>query len=350
MERIAWLDTARGLAIILIVLLHSANWLSDANLASPLWVHINEVFTTLRLPLFFVVSGFLATKWLDTSWRSLLKYKISLLAWVFLLWSGISAVFYTFLGARIQGVHTPVLHSLIGLALSPVRPRFELWFAWALIVFFLVAKALKTVPLPLQFACASCISILWSALPITSNIGWDGSAKNFIFFLVGLYGQKTLINLATHSSWWSTLSIVVIWAAGSVAITHLALARVPGLPLTISLLGVAAGVVASKSLARFKLLRFLGAKTLPVYLAHTPLIMAAVFMLPRHATHLREEWILLASPILLAAVVIILALTLFLVSARFGVAFPYAPPYWFGNLLSRMPRKRPTHGTLVNRD
>ena len=81
---VSWVDTGRGLAIMLVVLYHSANWF-----AVPAWQSANSTVSTFRMPLFFAISGMFAGKWLAASWSDLWRAKISLFTWVVLVWSAI---------------------------------------------------------------------------------------------------------------------------------------------------------------------------------------------------------------------------------------------------------------------
>ena len=62
--RVAWVDAGKGLAISLVVLFHSARWLDGLPSDTVVWQTVNDVLATLRLPLFFTLSGLFAAKWL----------------------------------------------------------------------------------------------------------------------------------------------------------------------------------------------------------------------------------------------------------------------------------------------
>src|SRR5450755_3715567 len=81
-----WMDAGRGLAIVLVVLLHSEEWLGTAGVNLGWWPTIDAVASDLRMPLFFTISGLLATKWVTAGWPRLLSGKVTMLVWVYLAW------------------------------------------------------------------------------------------------------------------------------------------------------------------------------------------------------------------------------------------------------------------------
>lgn len=84
--RLTWVDTARGISILLVVGLHATLWLGYLG-EPPRWLVVfNEVAGFFRMPLFFAAAGLFAQKWMRASWRELFKGKLWLLIWVY--WPG----------------------------------------------------------------------------------------------------------------------------------------------------------------------------------------------------------------------------------------------------------------------
>lgn len=52
-----------------------------------------EVFSTMRMPLFFAASGLFPAEWVRATWRELLAGKLALLIWVFMLWQAVVFVY-----------------------------------------------------------------------------------------------------------------------------------------------------------------------------------------------------------------------------------------------------------------
>jgi uncharacterized membrane protein YcfT len=137
-QRHDWVDAGRGVAIILVVLVHSRDWLDTAGLNLGVWEQVNNVLAALRMPLFLTIPGLLGAKWVTARWPRLLSQKITVLVWVYLLWQPIGLL-AALVADRITGAHQGLLHFVIALAATVVRPRSELWFLWALTLYFVLA-------------------------------------------------------------------------------------------------------------------------------------------------------------------------------------------------------------------
>ncbi len=98
--RLRWPDAARGLAILLVVVLHATRALGDLDLTGAWgtvlagWDRVNAALGTMRMPLFFAVAGLFAGKWVRGPWRALLASKVALFAWLLLLWPFVRALGY----------------------------------------------------------------------------------------------------------------------------------------------------------------------------------------------------------------------------------------------------------------
>lgn len=305
--RVPWIDTGRGIAIVLVALFHATNWLFDAGFDLQVWKDVNETLSSLRMPLFFTLSGVFAPKWVHAAWRALWRSKLSLFLWVFLLWETIgSAVFL--LGLQMKDVGFSIPRTVLALAISPVQPRFELWFIWALALFFVVAKLTARVPRAVQLGVSAAVAMVALAGVFDVNVGWNGFAKYYFFFLAGIYLKPVVIRFGEVSRWWLLALVLAGWAAISAALVLLDLRGIVGLYFLNCVAGVFGGVVLSRLLQRVTLLRHLGRNTLPIYLTHTPLILliCPVLALPAVFDVVRPAE--LALPALLAATVIALSL------------------------------------------
>lgn len=323
--RIAWADTARGIAISLVALYHASNWLFGAGLPVDGWQEANLVLATLRMPLFFVVAGLFATKWLTASWGDLWRSKLVLFIWVFLVWEVIGT-FTLQLGLITKDQCCGVADSVLGVLLSPVMPRFELWFIWALAIFFTVAKLTRRLDPRIQLVVAGIASAIALSGWVTPNVGWSGVVKYYFFFLAGLYLRSLVLRIGEIRSLLVLGGIVLLWAGVSFSVWLFALTTVPGVYFLNALLGVVAGVAASRLLSRLRFLREIGTQTLPVYLAHTPIILVLSFLLWATPFDAAIDTIAVALPPVLAAVAIALALLLHARLVRTPLRVLYEPP------------------------
>ncbi|MBC7594691.1 MAG: acyltransferase family protein [Kineosporiaceae bacterium] len=277
MRRLAWVDTARGVAICLVALFHATNWLMTAGFHVDAWVDINVVLSSIRMPVFFAIAGMFALKWIDGSWSSLLRAKVMLFVWVYLVWEVVGSV-VGWAGMGLNGDRTSLLRVVHDLILSPIVPRFELWFIWALAIFFVIAKLTRRVHPRAQLLLAAMISVValsgWEA----PNVGWGGALKYYFFFLIGLYLKDWIMAFSRVRSRAALAAIVLTWAALGTLLVTFDLQAVPGLYFLNCVLGLLAGVCIGRALSGLLILGHLGSRTLPIYLGHTPIIVTCVLV------------------------------------------------------------------------
>lgn len=333
--RIAWADTGRGIAIVLVVLYHSAQWLKSADFDVDQWLAINDVLSSLRMPLFFALSGLFAGKWLTAGWRSLWQSKIQLYLWVFLLWEIIGSASLQ-LGLVMQDKCCGVKDTVVGVLLSPVLPRFELWFIWALAIFFVVAKATRRVDYRIQLVITAVISAFalsgWDEL----NVGWSGMAKYYFFFLVGIYLRDWVIRLGATGGPVFIAASIAAWFFLSLGMALLDLKGIPGLYFLNCVAGLVGGVALSRTLSFVEGLGALGRKTLPVYLAHTSFILVIALVLWLPIPHALVSVLAPILPPVVAALAIYLCLVLYRIASRGRLRYLYDVPQW----PARRPRLR----------
>src|SRR3546814_81654 len=87
-ERFAWLDLLRGVATILVLVLHST-LIGELHGITPDFtlVHINKLFSPFRMPLLMFVSGFLLPAALRKSTETYLVRKVATLLYPYMLWT-----------------------------------------------------------------------------------------------------------------------------------------------------------------------------------------------------------------------------------------------------------------------
>ncbi|MEE4462335.1 acyltransferase family protein, partial [Azotobacter chroococcum] len=97
--RIEWLDAAKGACLILVVLYHTVVYiflnspLSDT-LSFKVWQIMVVGLGWLRMPLFFLISGFLAhSAVFNRNGRDVFQPRIATFLWIYLLWMSIELGF-----------------------------------------------------------------------------------------------------------------------------------------------------------------------------------------------------------------------------------------------------------------
>ncbi|PTU54824.1 Uncharacterized membrane protein YcfT [Cellulosimicrobium cellulans] len=361
--RLRWPDAARGLAILLVVVLHATRALGDLDLTGAWgtvlagWDRVNAALGTMRMPLFFAVAGLFAGKWVRGPWRALLASKVALFAWLLLLWPFVRALGYL-LGAVVAGDPDPVHEALVGLELPPgladdggpavqvgaaalsawVWPSGIRWFLWALAVFFVVAKLLSRLSPRVQLVGAAAVSLAAFAFALElPNNAWDSAPKYFVFFLGGLLLRDRVLGLAERLTVWTGAAVVALWVAGCVLAAHVA----SGVLLwVVCVLGVAAGIVLGVATSGLRPLRALGTRTLPVYLTHM-LVIHAILLVGGGALDAVPAPVAALAPPVLALVATLVSVGVYAVVSRTPVYWLYELPRGLARRLAGRPAARP---------
>ncbi|WP_261768691.1 MULTISPECIES: acyltransferase family protein [unclassified Rhodococcus (in: high G+C Gram-positive bacteria)] len=239
------------------------------------------------MPMFFLLSGLFAAKWLRGSWRQLVQGKLAFLAWVYLVWTILEQPTKALAASYLQNDFS-FPRQVFALALSPVRVPGVIWFLWALAVMFLFAKMTRNVDRRAQLALAAIVALAARCLPASADefvvqvagLGWRGVASYYAFFVAGAYWSDEIKSVVAGR--------VTTVTGGSAAATWVAVAataqikgwsEVGHVSFALAVLGAFAGIGASVMLSRVSALASVGRKTLPIYLVHYPLLIVLVVAL-----------------------------------------------------------------------
>lgn len=127
-----WVDTAKAISIVLVVLWHTVG---DE-------LYLFRLLVFLRMPLFFFVAGLFARSALSKNWSTFLKYKISNWIYLYIVW-----YFLYFILVKVpdgivdgEGIENPKTLSLF---YEPIR---TLWFIYVLAIIFFLSKIFSNLP------------------------------------------------------------------------------------------------------------------------------------------------------------------------------------------------------------
>lgn len=84
--RMTWMDAARGVAVLLVVILHGATIPMSTGAGSETWVEINRYIEPVRMPLLLFLSGMLLPRSLAKPLPQFLRGKLEGIAWPLLVW------------------------------------------------------------------------------------------------------------------------------------------------------------------------------------------------------------------------------------------------------------------------
>ncbi|WP_420099010.1 acyltransferase family protein [Corynebacterium sp.] len=268
--RVAWIDTVKGAAILLVVVMHVATAAVDQSWYDPRVLDAMSPLRTVRMPLFFAMAGYFFLRRIDRPWRWQVQNRLGPFLWLFLLWSALwslSAQVFPWNDAE----YTP-LHLLE----VPLDPTYGPWFIYALALYYAAVKLMRPLPLWLQFTVGAAISLPvafdWVSV---DNFAWERTLTHLVVFQFGVYGHRIIAAVADRASALWLVAVGGAWAVGigAVTVTGVGLSSVCWLPLTA--LGMASGIIAATLIARhlpWLHLDWFGRNTLPVYLLHLPVL------------------------------------------------------------------------------
>jgi len=186
--RVPWVETAKGVCIVLVVMMHSTLGVGDA-MGHEGFMHGVVAFARpFRMPDFFLVSGLFLSRVIDRDWRAYGDKRIVHFLYFYLLWLLIQ------LGLKAGSVAGGSLAGFAGhIAVSLVEPYGTLWFIYILAVFSAVTKLLRGLPPALLLGLGAALEIA----PIHTE--WTLLAEfcdRWVYFLGGYLLAPRIFGLA----------------------------------------------------------------------------------------------------------------------------------------------------------
>lgn len=278
-----WVDFAKGLCMVLVVLFHSALFMeTQVNKGYVgFWTAFSAALSSLRMPIFFFVSGLLAT---NAIWRSLSETRVRTIGMFYLyaIWTFVFLLRVWMPQPRRADGSAPEGWMLLVSLLLPT----SFWYLYALPVFFLAAWVLVRVLgrrsfwalLPLGLLSAMSLLIHpftdWIIQPPFDRLKLPSLAANFVWFFLGLHSRTILTKLMSKASYarmaGSAVAYLVLWLA--MMLLHLGLSlKVLLAVIALYFMAQVVALVDMKSRPATILSR-IGKQTLPVYIGHIFLI------------------------------------------------------------------------------
>lgn len=281
--RLAWVDVAKGLCILLVVMMHATLGTGEA-MGGEGFLHTVVAFAKpFRIPDFFLLSGLFVGRVIDRDWRLFADRRVVHFAYFYGLWVVIqSCAKY---GQIVDGGGPGAF--LAHLALALVEPYSTLWFIYLLAVFSVVTKLLRRVPAPLLLAGAALLQAVpfhapsYLAEEFCARYVWFVAGYLFaarIFGFADQVGRHPRAALAGLAAWAGTEAVFAFTPSGAAGFPTLA--SLPGVSLVLGGVGALAIVATASLLTRAggplaAALRTCGERSIAIYLA---------FFLPMAAT------------------------------------------------------------------
>lgn len=260
-QRLKWLDTARGIGIILVVAGHVERGLVAGNIAtSSAWSILDVGLYTFHMPLFMVLAGLNVKQSLSKGKPRFIRSKSRSVVLPYIIWSVIQGSLLVALSGSTNS--STSWNDVLSIGWKPIAP---FWFLYALFIYFCVASL-------------SVNRVLLTALAIFGIVLADsfepGSFANllchhFLFFVIGVTAGDWIKNWNPNRPAMMLLAGIIgyfvgwqVLAAGKTAYTS-----VSAIPCAIM------GSIVVLTLARMvnrsaSYLEWIGQRSMPIYVMH----------------------------------------------------------------------------------
>jgi uncharacterized membrane protein YcfT len=272
-HRIDWVDYAKGICIVMVVMMHSVLGVELAAGVTGFMHPLVAFAKPFRMPDFFLISGLFLSVVIDRDWRTYLDRKVVHFAYFYVLWVTIQFGFKAAsFAAESSWTHAGFLYLE-----SFIEPFGTLWFIYLLPVFFVVAKATRRVPPLLIWSVAALLEM---AHIVTGWTVIDEFCARFVYFYTGYLFADHVFALSGRARAKPPLALaaLALWALVDGGLVKSGFSEWPLISLALGLAGACAIITVATLLARahwLKFLRFCGQHSIVIYLA---------FFLPMAAT------------------------------------------------------------------
>ncbi|MCD7059962.1 acyltransferase family protein [Pelagibacterium xiamenense] len=275
--RLDWVDIAKGLSIILVVMMHSTYGVGNDTGETGFMHYVLAFATPFRMPEFFLISGLFLGAVIARPWRHFADRRIVHYLYFYVLWAVIIILFKHLMIDRDPS------GTLATLGTAVYDPYSVLWFIYALAVFGLIAKLLWQFKVPHWAALAAAAAV--SIAPVETPVAiLNYTAHYFVFFYLGYAGAPGIMRFAEEIGkrpaialaglvFWAIANAALVFAPGHVfapGFVTIGVADVPGATFALAVAGALAVCTTAVLLAktpRFAWLRWVGANSIVIYLS-----------------------------------------------------------------------------------
>jgi uncharacterized membrane protein YcfT len=264
-ERVDWVDYAKGICIIMVVMMHSTLGVQLAA-GQEGFMHLVVAFAKpFRMPDFFLISGLFLPLVINRDWRTYLDRKVVHFFYFYVLWTAIQFGFKAPHFAAESGSWAQV--GVLYLE-SFIDPFGTLWFIYLLPIFFVVIKATQRIPSWLVWIAAA---LLESAHIQTGWTTIDEFAARFVYIYSGYLFSTYVFMLAERVRQYPLLALggLAVWAVTDATLVYIGVSEWPVISLFLGLAGACAIISIATLLARQNWLgaiRYCGEHSITIYL------------------------------------------------------------------------------------
>ena len=228
-ERMDWVDIIKATSVVLVVLLHVTQSLSfavDGTVIAGFWNGVMTFLEPLRMPVFFIVSGILASSAVKRPWAFTKARTVGIL-YLYLLWHTLLTWFAILVDliakGYTEGMVTEALHDyFFQIFLTPGG----YWYFYALVLYFVLARLLRNVNPWLVLGVAASLNL---ARPLVTGAVNDVLAPlgvsnmmaavvmNAVYFLAGVYLVRFFRDYALRNDSQMLVGTATVAVLGSLA-------------------------------------------------------------------------------------------------------------------------------------
>lgn len=283
--RVGWVDTAKGLGIILVVVGHVLRGLVASNVMTmtPAVAYVDAWIYAFHMPLFFFLSGLFLSRSAAKPSAEFTRDKIGTIAYPYFVWSLITLLIKSPLG---QIVNQP--RTLLEVPEILYRPIEQFWFLYVLFLLSIVFGFLLKFgarPWTLIIVAAVLYPGIWP-LPSSGWVPFELSRSYAIYFALGVLVGGNQFNLLNGAG---ERTLAVVAAVGLLTVALFAIFLETDHPHLLDFVlatSGTAGIVAIAVLAnRARMdsaIGFLGRYSLEIFVAHTIASAAIRVLLQRY--------------------------------------------------------------------
>jgi fucose 4-O-acetylase-like acetyltransferase len=270
--RVGWVDSAKGIGIILVVFAHVVRGLVNSHIWmwSPTSLFLDGWIYAFHMPLFFFLSGLFLFRSAQKPLLLFVTEKLRTLAYPYFVWSVITLLIKT----PLSGV-TNRADGLSELPLILYEPIEQYWFLYVLLVLSLLIAALLKLGVRTWIVFALAILVYPGLLP-TAPLEWGvlalASACAMYVALGVIVGSRNglleISGLSVGELGFIVLAGLIISAFGGISGLPYRYALTPLFALAGTYAVVALAVTVEKTTLN-SVLRLMGRRSLEIYVAHT---------------------------------------------------------------------------------
>jgi uncharacterized membrane protein YcfT len=281
-QRVDWVDYAKGICIILVVMMHTVNGVEHLFGQQGWMHHIVDFARPFRIPDFFLVAGLFLNRSIHGPLVDYLDRKVVHFIYFYVLWLTLQLPVLEF-----NAMVTHPGYFLKLWAYSFVEPTNSLWFVHMLAIFYVVTRLLRNLPVWIVLLGALVLQSLyqWGLI----DTGWaliDRFANRYVYFFIGYAFAPQIFRFAqwaANAPWIGAFGLLA-WSVLNWVGVRLELHESVLTSFIMGMAGATAVCVVSALLTRFRaadFLRYCGRHSIVIYLTYAfPLVAMERLVLP----------------------------------------------------------------------